>query len=65
MRWYSFDPFAHVRREDATVGALRKQAEGHDVSIQSRSHRLIEPEEKLEAFRSRARAATAAAAAKP
>jgi hypothetical protein len=64
MRWYSFDPFSHVPREQATVGALRKQAEGHDVSIQSRSHRLIEPEEKLEAFRSRARAATAAAAAR-
>ncbi|MCX4459578.1 amidohydrolase [Streptomyces sp. NBC_01728] len=61
MRWYSFDPFAHVPREQATVGALRKRAEGHDVSIQSRSHRLIEPAEKLEAYRSRARAATGAA----
>ncbi|MCT9111238.1 amidohydrolase [Streptomyces mirabilis] len=61
MRWYSFDPFIHVPREQATVGALRKRAEGHDVSIQSRSHRLIEPAEKLEAYRSRARAATGAA----
>ncbi|MFJ8022629.1 amidohydrolase family protein [Streptomyces sp. NPDC096311] len=61
MRWYSFDPFTHVPREQATVGALRKRAEGHDVSIQSRSHRLIEPAEKLEAYRSRARAATSAA----
>ncbi|MFD9279344.1 amidohydrolase family protein [Streptomyces mirabilis] len=61
MRWYSFDPFTHVPREQATVGALRKRAEGHDVSIQSRSHRLIEPAEKLEAYRSRARAATGAA----
>jgi predicted TIM-barrel fold metal-dependent hydrolase len=60
MRWYSFDPFSHIPREQATVGALRAQAKGHDVSIQSRSHRLIEPEEKLEAYRSRARAATAA-----
>jgi hypothetical protein len=41
------------------VGALRKAAEGHDISIQSRSHRLIKPEDKLEAYRSRARAATA------
>ena len=56
MRWYSFDPFAYVPREQATVGALRKAAEGHDVSIQSRSHRIIAPEEKLEAYRSRARA---------
>ncbi|MGW1497920.1 amidohydrolase family protein [Streptomyces mirabilis] len=61
MRWYSFDPFTHVPREQATVGALRQRAEGHDVSIQSRSHRLIEPAEKLEAYRSRARAATGAA----
>ncbi|MFC1401335.1 MULTISPECIES: amidohydrolase family protein [Streptacidiphilus] len=63
MRWYSFAPFSHVPREQATVGALRSLAKGHDVSIQSRSHRLIEPEEKLEAYRSRARAATAAASA--
>jgi predicted TIM-barrel fold metal-dependent hydrolase len=61
MRWYSFDPFAHIPREQATVGALRKAAEGHDVSTRSRSHQLIEPAEKLEAFRSKARAAVAAA----
>src|SRR6202043_3246220 len=24
MRWYSFDPFTHITREQATVGALRK-----------------------------------------
>jgi hypothetical protein len=61
MRWYSFDPFAHIPREQATVGALRKAAEGHDVTTRSRSHQLIEPAEKLEAFRSKARAAVAAA----
>ncbi len=38
MRWYSFDPFIHIAREQATVGALRKAAEGHDVSIQALSH---------------------------
>lgn len=38
MRWYSFDPFTHIPREQATVGALRKAAEGHDVSIQALSH---------------------------
>ncbi|EUA30408.1 amidohydrolase family protein [Mycobacterium xenopi 4042] len=38
MRWYSFDPFAHISREQATVGALRKAAEGHDVSIRALSH---------------------------
>jgi predicted TIM-barrel fold metal-dependent hydrolase len=63
MRWYNFDPFAHVHREQATVGALRAQAAGHDVSVQSRSHRIIRPEEKLEGYRQRARAAAAAASA--
>ena len=24
MRWYSFDPFTHIARDDATVGALRR-----------------------------------------
>jgi predicted TIM-barrel fold metal-dependent hydrolase len=38
MRWYSFDPFTHITREQATVGALRKAAEGHDVSVQALSH---------------------------
>ena len=31
-RWYSFDPFAHRSREQCTVGALRAEAEGHDVT---------------------------------
>ncbi|HEY5154242.1 MAG TPA: amidohydrolase family protein [Acidimicrobiales bacterium] len=31
-RWYSFDPMAHRAREACTVGALRAEAEGHDVS---------------------------------
>ena len=35
MRWYSFDPFSHITEAQATVGALRKAAEGHDVSIQA------------------------------
>jgi predicted TIM-barrel fold metal-dependent hydrolase len=38
MRWYSFDPFANHPREQATVGALRRAAEGHDVSIRALSH---------------------------
>ena len=61
MRWYSFDPFGHVPKEDATVGALRRRAEGHDVSIMSRSTRVRTPDEKLEGFRQRARRAVAAA----
>jgi hypothetical protein len=38
MRWDSFDPFTHISRMRARVGALRRAADGHDVSIQSRSH---------------------------
>jgi predicted TIM-barrel fold metal-dependent hydrolase len=32
-RWYSFDPFAHLTRQQSTVGALRAEAAGHDVSV--------------------------------
>jgi predicted TIM-barrel fold metal-dependent hydrolase len=59
MKWYSFDPFQHIAKEDATVGALRKAAEGHDISIKPRSHQIIQPQDKLEQFRMRARAAVA------
>ena len=44
-------------REEATVGALRRRAAGHDVSIMPRSTRVRTPDEKLEGFRSRARRA--------
>ena len=61
MRWFSFDPFALMPKEEATVGALRRRAAGHDVSIMPRSTRVRTPDEKLEGFRSRARRAVAAA----
>jgi predicted TIM-barrel fold metal-dependent hydrolase len=35
MRWYSYDPFVQVPKEEATVAALRAKAAGHDVSIRS------------------------------
>ncbi|OHV41622.1 MULTISPECIES: amidohydrolase family protein [Pseudofrankia] len=50
MRWYSFDPFAHIPREQATVGALRAHADGHDVSIRALSHHQIDPAERLAAY---------------
>lgn len=62
LRWYSFEPFAHVPKERATVGALRRRTAGHDVSIMSRSTRVRTPDEKLEGFRRRARRAVAAGA---
>jgi len=35
MRWYHYDPFAVIPREQATVAALRERAAGHDVSVRS------------------------------
>lgn len=49
MRWYSFDPFAHVPREQATVGALREAAADHDVSIRSMSRREKMTAEQIQA----------------
>ena len=34
-RWYSFDPFAHIAKDQATVGALRQLAPGHDIATRS------------------------------
>jgi predicted TIM-barrel fold metal-dependent hydrolase len=61
MHWYSFDPFAHLPKPQATVGALRTKAADHDVSVRSRSTRVRTPDEKLEGFRQRARRAMTAA----
>jgi hypothetical protein len=59
MRWYSFDPFAHVPKAEATVGELRRRAKGHDISTMSRSTRVRTPDEKLAGFRKRAERAVA------
>ena len=56
MRWYHFDPFKHVPKEQATVGALRAAAAGHDVSVQGRSHQVISSAEKMAAYRASAEA---------
>ena len=34
-RWYSFDPFVHRSKDASTVGALRAEAAGHDVSVRA------------------------------
>ena len=60
MRWYTFDPFAHVPKDEATVGTLRAKAAGHDVSIMSRSTRAQNHEASLAGFRRRAEHALAA-----
>ena len=39
MRCFSFDPFKHRTREQATVAALRAEAAGVDVSIKSMGRR--------------------------
>jgi hypothetical protein len=36
MRLYKYDPFSVLGRENCTVGALRAQAAGWDVSIKAR-----------------------------
>jgi hypothetical protein len=35
IRWYSYDPFAHIPKQEATVAALRQRAAGHDVAVRS------------------------------
>jgi hypothetical protein len=35
MRWFDYDPFEHIPPEEATVAALRRQAEGHDIATRS------------------------------
>ena len=35
MRWFDYDPFAHLSRDQATVGALRSRAVGHDIAVRS------------------------------
>ncbi len=42
LRWYSYDPFAYVPKERATVGALRAAAADHDVSVRSFDHGRFE-----------------------
>lgn len=37
MRWYNFDPFKHIPKEQCTVGALRSSVADHDVSVQALS----------------------------
>ena len=38
MRLYQVTPFDHPPTAPATVGALRKAAQGHDVEIRALSH---------------------------
>jgi len=35
IRHFHYDPFSQIPRNQATVGALRQRAAGHDVSIRS------------------------------
>ena len=38
MRHFSYDPFAHIAREQATVASLRARAAGWDVSEVATRH---------------------------
>jgi predicted TIM-barrel fold metal-dependent hydrolase len=35
MRWYSYDPFSVLPKEDCTVGALRASVADHDISVRA------------------------------
>ena len=39
MRNFRYDPFSVLPKEECTVGALRRKAAGHDVSIQAKGKR--------------------------
>jgi hypothetical protein len=56
MRLYHFDPFAHIPRDQATVGALRASVAGHDVSIQALSHHRERSGGSIAEFRANAQA---------
>jgi predicted TIM-barrel fold metal-dependent hydrolase len=49
MRHFSYDPFSVIPKEEATVGALRRRAVGHDVSIQSKAKRFSGPSSRMAA----------------
>ena len=50
MRHFSYDPFAHIPRERATVAALREQAVGWDISVKSVKHLRPETASTARAF---------------
>ncbi len=60
LRWYSFDPFAHIPKDHATVGALRRRAAGHDLSLMTGVQRRQHPHDGLAERRKRAESALAA-----
>jgi hypothetical protein len=43
MKWYRFDPYSVRPKEQCTVGALRAEVKGHDVSEKSMNKRNLEP----------------------
>lgn len=49
MRWFSFDPFVHVPKDQATVGALRAQAGDHDITVRAMSNREKMTAEQVQA----------------
>ena len=42
MRWFQYDPFQHIPKEAATVGALRRRAAGHDITVRSMGRGRVE-----------------------
>jgi predicted TIM-barrel fold metal-dependent hydrolase len=42
MRHFQYEPFAHIPRDQATVGALRRRAAGWDISVKPAAQRVRE-----------------------
>ena len=61
MRWYNSTRSRTCPKEQATVGALRAAAAGHDVSIQGRSHQIISAAEKIATYQEKLMAGATAA----
>jgi predicted TIM-barrel fold metal-dependent hydrolase len=49
IRHFHYDPFSVIPKEECTVGALRRRAAGHDVSVQSRAKRYSGPSSTMAA----------------
>jgi predicted TIM-barrel fold metal-dependent hydrolase len=57
MRLYHFEPFKDIPKEQATVGALRQAAAGHDVEIRALSnHDRTKSETSMAEFQANAKA---------
>jgi hypothetical protein len=60
MRIFRFDPFSVRPREECTVGALRAQATGVDISLKSSGKPIVKPDKPITVMSIAERAAATA-----